>query len=325
MNNQKKTNLLLTAGAIVLATAMPPLLTSIYWTSVFTSLAISVLMVASLRVIFLVGEISLGHVGFMCIGAYGSALLTSKLGFPFMVSLPISGILAGLVALIIGFPFMRTKMVYFVFLTAMASESIRLFAFSWKVTGGNQGLIGFPGAGEFTFPILGQIDFSGFTEYYYLTLAVVCISLLIMYKIEKSRLGFTWLAIREADTMAKAVGINVLKFKVLAFIVGCFFAGISGALFAHAERALSANSGSTFGVMTTIYLLVYMVVGGKSYFAGPILGVVVLGLISELIRPVQEFQPMVIGAFAILMALTLPEGLVSIAYSIKTFFSRSPL
>ena len=260
----------------------------------------------------------------MCIGAYGSALLTSKLGLPFILSMPCSGILAGLVALAIGFPFMRTKMVYFVFLTAMASESIRLFAFNWDLTGGNLGMIGFPAAGVCSFPVIGEIDFSGFTEYYYLTLIVVCISLFVMYKIENSRLGFTWLAIREADVMAEAVGINVLKYRVMAFCVGCFFAGIGGALFAHAERALSANSGSTFGVMTAIYYLVYMVVGGKSHFAGPIVGVVILGLLSELIRPVQEFQPMFIGAFAIFMALTVPGGLVSIAYHIRSFFRDHP-
>jgi branched-chain amino acid transport system permease protein len=310
------------AAAIALAVGIPPALSSIYWTSVLTSMAISGLMVASLRVVYLVGEMSLGHVGFMCIGAYSSALLTAKFGLPFALSLPISGILAGLVALIIGYPFMRTKMVYFVFLTLMASESFRLFAFNWGPTGGSQGMIGFPGAGVLSIPILGQIDFSGFTAYYYLTLAIVIASLLILYKIENSRLGFTWLAIREAAVMAEAVGVNVLKYKVMAFYVACFFAGIGGALFAHAERALSANESSTFGVMTTIYLLVYMVVGGKSKFAGPLVGVVLLGLVSEFIRPVQEYQPMVIGACAIAVVLTLPEGVVSLPHLIKKLFSR---
>ena len=128
-------------------------------------------------------------------------------------------------------------MVYFVFLTAMASESIRLFAFSWKVHRRQSGSHRISRGGVFTFPILGQIDFSGFTEYYYLTLTVVCVSLLVMYKIEKSRLGFTWLAIREADAMAKAVGIDVLKYKVLAFVWAVFSQG-SAAPFSPTQREL---------------------------------------------------------------------------------------
>ena len=309
------------AGVLALAAWIPLALSSTYWTSVLIAMAVNCLMVASLRVVFLVGEISLGHVGFMCVGAYASALLTLKAGLPFAATLPIAGVMAGLVAVIIGYPFMRVRMVYFVFLTAMASESIRLFAFNWRLAGGSRGLIGFPGAGILSIPFVGTVDFSGVLAYYYLTLAVVCASLLILYRIENSRLGFTWLAIRDGAKMAGAVGINVLKYKVIAFCIACFFAGIGGALFAHSERALSATDGSTFGVMTTIYLLVYMVVGGKSRFVGPMVGVVVLGLISELVR-VQEYQPMVIGAGAIAVVLALPDGLVSLPHVIRMWMAR---
>jgi branched-chain amino acid transport system permease protein len=323
MNRGGMVKILVVVGALVFAVAFPLALSSIYWTSVFTTMAINCLMVASLRIVFLVGEISLGHVGFMCIGAYSSALLMLKVGLPFAITLPTAGVLAGLVALIIGYPFMRVRIIYFAILTAMTSESIRLLSFYWKVTGGSFGLIGFPGAGVLLVPGLGPVDFSGFTAYYYLTLAVVCVSLLILYRLENSRLGFTWLAIRDASKMAGAVGVNVLKYKVIAFCVACFFAGIGGSLFAHAERALSVGEASAFGVMTTIYLLVYMVVGGKSRFAGPIVGVVVLGLISELIRPVQEYQPMVIGAIAIASVLIWPGGLVSMPHMIRMWVARS--
>lgn len=314
-------SVLIIAGVFVLAALAPLALASTYWTSVLTMMAVNCLMVASLRIVFLVGEMSLGHVGFMCVGAYSSALLMLKAGLPFAVTLPVAGVLAGLVALIIGYPFMRVRMVYFVFLTAMASESIRLFAFNWEVTGGSRGMIGFPGAGNLSIPFVGLVDFSGVAPYYYLTLVVVCVSLLILYRIENSRLGFTWLAIRDASKMAGAVGINVLKYKVIAFCIACFFAGIGGALFAHSERALSATDGSTFGVMTTIYLLVYMVVGGKSRFVGPLVGVVVLGLISELVR-VQEYQPMVIGVAAIAVVLAAPEGLVGLPHTVRTWLAR---
>lgn len=315
-------------GSIVLASAaiaVPPLLSNIYWTSVLNMIVINSLMAVSLRTIFLIGEFSLGHVGFMCIGAYASALLTMKSGLPFGIALPAAGLVAGSIAVLLGYPFMRVKGIYFVILTVVTSESFRLLAFNWRsLTGGTSGLIGFPGAGSFTIPGFGLIDFTGFTEYYYLTLAVVFLALFILYRLEKSNLGFTWITIRETDKMAAAVGINVLKYKVINFGIASFFAGISGSLLAHLEQTLSAQSSSFFGVMTTIYFLVYMVVGGKSSFIGPIVGTIVLSLIMEFTRSMQEYQPMIIGAIALAVVMLLPEGLVSIPARIGKWRSTPP-
>lgn len=313
--------IVLTAAAI----AIPPLLSNIYWTSVLNMIIINSLMAASLRTIFLIGEFSLGHVGFMCIGAYSSALLSVKAGLPFGIALPVAGLVAGFIAVLLGYPFMRVKGIYFVILTVVTSESFRLLAFNWRsLTGGTSGLIGFPGAGSLTIPGFGQIDFTGFTEYYYLSLVVVSLSLFILCRLENSNLGFTWISIRETDKMASAVGINVLKYKVINFGIASFFAGISGSLLAHLEQTLSAQSSSFFGVMTTIYFLVYMVVGGKSSFIGPAIGTIVLSLIMEFTRPMQEYQPMIIGAIALAVVMLLPEGLVSIPAKVGKLRSKSP-
>lgn len=312
-------------AALLIAIAAPPILASIYWTSVLTMIVINSLMTASLRTIYIIGEFSLGHVGFMCLGAYTSALLAEKAGLPFVLTLPAAGLISGLLAFALGYPFMRVKGIYFVILTLVTSESLRLLAFNWRsLTGGLDGLIGFPGAGVLSIPGLGRIDFSGFAEYYYLTLIVVCVSLFILYCLEKSKLGFTWLAIRDADKMAGSLGVNVLRYKVICFSVSCFFAGLGGGLFAHFERALGPNATAFFGVMTTIYFLIYMVVGGKSRFAGPILGAVVLSLISEFTRPVEEYQSMVIGAIAIGMVMIIPDGLVSIPEKVRKWRTGSP-
>jgi branched-chain amino acid transport system permease protein len=301
------------ALAVALAIVYPLAYSSIYWDSVLTRVFIYALMAASLRTIYLVGEFSLGHVGFMCLGAYTSALLAMKVGLPFVLTVPAGGLVAGLAALCLGYPFMRVKGVYFVILTLVTSESFRLLAYNWKdMTGGSDGLIGFPGAGVITIPGMGEVDFGGPSEYYYLTLTVVCTSLFILYRLEKSGLGFTWLAIRETDKVASAVGINVLRYKVINFSSACFFAGVGGALLAHSEQALSAMDSASFGVTTTIYLLVYMVVGGKTRFEGPVVGAVVLSLVSEFTRPVQEYQPMILGAIAVTVAMLLPDGLASI-------------
>ncbi|MBW1997327.1 MAG: branched-chain amino acid ABC transporter permease [Deltaproteobacteria bacterium] len=313
MNRGNSFETLCSIGAIFIAIVAPLLLSNIYWTSVLTMILINSLMAASLRTILTVGEFSLGHVGFMCLGAYTSALLKMKTGLPFAMTLPAAGLISGLVAFVLGHPFMRVKGIYFAILTLVTSESFRLLAYNWRnLTGGIDGLIGFPGAGVLSLPGLGKVDFGGFIEYYYLTLAIACASLFILYRLEKSKLGFIWLAIRDADKLAGALGVNVLRYKVLAFSVACFFSGIGGGLFAHFERALSPHAAATFGIMTTIYLLTYMVVGGKDQFAGPIVGAIVLSLVYEFARPVEEYQPMIIGAIAILIVMLMPQGIVSI-------------
>jgi branched-chain amino acid transport system permease protein len=259
----------------------------------------------------------------MCIGAYTSALLAMN-GLPFGITLPAGGFMACLTAFLLGYPFMRVKGIYFVILTVVTSESFRLLAFNWRnLTGGTNGLIGFPGAGVLSIPGLGQVNFNGFTEYYYLTLGIVCASFFILNRLEKSNLGLTWIAIRETDKMAGAVGINVLWYKTINFCTASFFAGVGGALLAHSEQTLSAQASSVFGVMTTIYFLVYMVVGGKSSFMGPIVGAVVLSLVMEFTRPLQVYQSMIIGAIAVTVVMLLPEGLVSIPEKIIRWRSKS--
>ena len=323
MNRSSLFKILGPVAAILLAIAAPLLLASIYWTSVLTLIVINALMAASLRTIFSVGEFSLGHLGFMCLGAYTSALLTLKAGLPFGLTLPVAGLMSGLVAFFLGHPFMRVKGIYFAILTLVTSESIRLLAYYWKnLTGGYDGLIGFPGAGVLPISGLGEVDFDGFTEYYFLTLGVVCTSLFVLYRLEKSKLGFTWLAIRDADKLAGAVGVNVLRYKILAFSIASFFGGIGGGLFAHFDRALGPHPTATFGVMTTIYLLAYMVVGGKDKFPGPIVGAIVLSLVYEFARPVEEYQPMIIGAIAIAIVKLIPSGIVSIPEKIFSLWSE---
>jgi len=312
------------AAVFLAAIAAPLVIGNIYWTSALTLILINVLLAVSLRLIVLIGEFSLGHVGFMCLGAYTSALLTMKAGVPFGVGVVAGGVMASLVALALGYPFMRVKGIYFVILTVMASESFRNLALNWEAfTGGFNGLVGIPAPGTLKFPWIGDVDFGGFIEYYYLTLAVVAVSLFLMSTLEKSRLGFTWRAIRETDVQAGAVGINVLRYKVINFAVACFFAGIGGALLAHSEQTISPQAGSAFGVMTTMYLLIYMVVGGKSRFSGPIYGAVVLSLVMEFTRPLQQVQPMIIGFIAVAVVLFFPDGMVSMPGILRKRLSKT--
>ena len=298
--------------------AAPHIFDSIYWTSLFILVGINILLTSSLRVIWLTGQISIGHAGFMLIGAYTSALLVMKAGVSFWVALPASGVAAGVVAFALAFPYLRVRGIYFVILTVLTAESIRNLAFNWyNLTGGRTGLFGIPGPGTFTVPFFGKIDFDVLASYYYIVFVVVAISLLILYLIEKSRYGFTWRAIKEAGDLAGTVGINVIWFNAINFVIACFFAGIAGSLFAHFQRTLSAWGTGSFGVSNCITLLVYMVVGGERRFVGPIIGVLSLTLISEFTRSFEAYQSMFWGGIGMIIVIAMPEGLVGLPDRIR--------
>jgi branched-chain amino acid transport system permease protein len=302
--------------AVVLAAiiiALPTALGNPYWTSVLVIMGINVLLVSSLRTIKLLGIISLGHVGFSLIGAYGSALLVMKLGLSFWIAVFLGGLMAAVVALVLAYPFLKIRGIYFALLSLLTAETFRLVAWYWPgLTGGFWGLLQIPSPNPITIPLIGTINFANVNNYYYIVAVIVSLSLFVLYRLERSHLGFKWIAIQDTEVLAQSVGINVKWHKMLNFAIACFFAGLAGALFAHYQHALSPAGTARFGVVTSIYLVVYMVVGGESKFAGPIIGTVVLTLVSELGRALGEYQPMMIGAIAIVVMLLMPEGLIGL-------------
>ena len=137
-------------------------------------------------------------------------------------------------------------------------------------------------------PFLGEVKFDTINTYYYIVIGVVLIALLILYHFERAYVNFQWRAIRDDNMLAGAVGINVIGYKMVNFTIAAFMAGISGALFASFQHNLSADATSRFAVTTSIYLLVYMVVGGQNSFIGPLLGTAVLTLLAERTRSMQS-------------------------------------
>jgi branched-chain amino acid transport system permease protein len=323
MNRKLLSNIL---GIIVLAGViimLPIVLKSVYWTSVLIILLINILMVSSLRIIKLLGHISLGHVGFSLVGAYGSALLVMRLGLSFWIALLLGGLMSAGLALALAYPFLRVKGAYFALLTLLTAETFRLTAWHWpSLTGGFWGLLRIPSPNPITIPLIGTITFDNVNTYYYLTAVIVALSLFVLYLLEHSRLGFKWRAIQDTEVLAQSVGINVMWYKALNFAIACFFAGLAGALFAHYQHSLSPDFSARFGVLMSIYLLVYMVVGGDAKFTGPIVGTVVLTIVSELSQELGEYQPMMIGAIAIFFVLLMPEGLIGLPHRVKLWYIK---
>jgi branched-chain amino acid transport system permease protein len=311
LNINYKQALLLGTLPVVLISA--PFAISEYKVDLLTNLLINIILVSSFHIITTTGGWSLAHVPMMGCGAYATALLSGKLGVPFWVSLPLAGLAAGLAGLAISYPLSRTKGFAFFVASFAAGEAIRLCWIRFKIPfGGHKGL-GVPP------PVLVDnvtwLDFAEAVPYYFLALTVTIISLAIMYRLYRFKIGDTWRAIESQENLAKSVGINNMKYKMLAFSIGSFFAGVAGVLLAHRLWAIEPHQ---FGFTTTLYLLVWVVFGGTHTFFGPIFGVVALTFLGELLQPLYEWVPMIFGTIIIMTLIFLPNGLESLPNRIKT-------
>ncbi|MFT5115283.1 MAG: branched-chain amino acid transport system permease protein [Parasphingorhabdus sp.] len=282
-------------------------------------LTINVLAVCSYRLVTLTGEWSLIHAVMMGVGAYTVALLSNHFELAIWFTLPLAGIAAGLVAALLCFPLLRMTQFYFLIGSFAAGEAIRL---NWVefvgVFGGTSGLRGVET------PIVWGIDFLDPIPYFYLTVSVVSVCLVILYRIENSRIGLTLHAIHWKASLAESVGVDAWRYRALAFTLGSFFVGIAGGLKVHYLGSVTPNQ-FTIGFM--VFILIWVIVGGYNRFYGPIIGVVVLTVFDEAIRNFEVLRPAIYGLMLILSILFLPMGLESVPGKIKSWFgirSRPP-
>ncbi|MEE9589821.1 MAG: branched-chain amino acid ABC transporter permease [Hyphomicrobiaceae bacterium] len=286
-------------------------------------LVINVLLVASYRLLTLTGEWSLGHVVMMGVGAYASALFAKKLGVPVPISMLIGACFAGLAAFALSYPLFRMKGFYFLIGSFAAGEIIRLV---WKrftfPFGGPKGIKRIDAFPDIKFGVV-SIDFYEPVNYYFFCLLVVGVSLYILYRVERSRIGLTFHAIHWQDKLAESVGVDTFRYRMLAFVMASFFAGLAGALYAHYVGTINPNR---FGVDQMVFVLVWAIVGGTATFYGPILGVVVLTVINEMVLRglgLDTVRPMIYGAIPIAAVLFLPKGLESLVPQFRDWFRGS--
>jgi len=306
-------------GIVLLAAALIvlPHLLSLSQQEILVFLVINVLLVTSYRLLTLTGEWSLAHVVIMGVGAYASALASKVLGFPVPLAMVAGAAMAGLVAFLLSFPLFRMKGFYFLIGSFAAGEVIRLI---WKwseltwLFGGPKGIKLIP-----PFPNIEalSIDFYNPVNYYYLCLVVVAICLVVLYRVERSRIGLTFHAIHWQDKLAESVGVDTFRYRMLAFVIASVFAGLAGALYAHYIGTVNPNR---FDVEEMVYVVIWAIVGGTATFYGPILGVVILTILNEVVLRalgVDEMRPMFYGAILILFILFLPNGLESLVPKIR--------
>ena len=220
------------------------------------------------------GQVSLGQAGFMAVGAYASAILTQKFGMPFAVALVFGGAVAGVIGVMVGFPALRIKGIYLLLLTLGFSEIMSVIALSWEYIGGAQGF--------------RNISFNNYTLEY--VAGIIIVLLLFFARLERSSLGRAMDSIHQDETAAEVMGIDVVRIKLLAFGLGAFIAGLAGALYAHHATYMDST---TFNIMLSVEILVFVVVGGGSTFCGPLLGAAVLYAIPEFLRALREWLELI--------------------------------
>jgi branched-chain amino acid transport system permease protein len=295
---------------IILLFLVPLFITGPYQLHIFITAGIAVILTGSLRLIFNSGQLSLGQGGMMTLGAYTSALLVMKMGWSTWAALGAATAAAAVLALLVGYPFVRLKGVYFSLVTVFLAEVIRLIAEQWRtVTGGSLGIANIPPADPIVIPGLLEITFVSKVNFYYLILVFVLITLLILYALERSRIGVTWFSIRESDFLAESIGVNTAKFKVLAFCIGSLFAGMAGGIYSQYNSVITP---SAFGFIYAVYGVIYMIVGGARRFSGPIIGAIILTFVPESARVLKGYQPYIFAVVVMLIIAFMPEGLVSL-------------
>lgn len=312
----------LSYGALlVVLFLVPAFIAQPYVLHVLIMAGLNIILASSLRFIATSGQISLGHGGMVSVGAFTSALLVMRLGLSFWAALPLAGLTTMILALLVGYPFVRLKGIYFAMVTLFLAEFIRLTAEQWKsLTGGVAGIIAIPRPNPVIIPGLLNADFTSKVDFYYLSLVMVVVTLLILYAIESSRIGMTFFSIQQSEFLAESIGIDSARFRVLAFSIGCFFAGMAGAFYSHYFTAMNPSS---FGFLLGINVFIYMVVGGMSRFYGPIIGAFILTVIPELAREVKEFEPFVFAGILLLIILFMPEGLINLPHRLRKIIKES--
>ena len=290
----------LVLGVLVAIAALIPLFRdSAYILHVLILVFIYTVASVSLRTITVSGQFPLAHGAFMGIGAYLTGMTTKWLGWPPWFTIPSAALVTAAIGMLVGFPFSRLRALYYAMGSLFFGIGVLRIAYAFgRYTGGYSGLVGVP-------PLFAGSK----VPYYYLFLAMVVFSTAALYRFEFSRIGTNLKAIAQSHLVASSVGINEGFHRILAVGVGCFFAGLAGAGYAHYNCVVSPGS---FDFMATMWLMMYVLVGGMDSFFGPIIGTFVLILIPESLRDLKIYAPFVSAAILGIVVYLMPKGLAGL-------------
>jgi branched-chain amino acid transport system permease protein len=306
---------LIIAFLVILFTV--PLYFSNYWLGVMNLIGITLIAAIGLNILVgYCGQLSIGHAGFIAVGAYTAAILTNRLELPFLVGLIGAGVVSGLIGIIFGLPSVRVKGFYLA-ITTIAAQFIIIWVINhWGLTGGFLGI-------KVPIASIGSLVLSSESSQFYLVMVIAAICVFLSKNLARTKVGRAFIAIRDNDLAAEVMGVNLLYYKLLAFFIGCFLAGIAGALFAHWYGFLNAEM---FSFTESILYIGMIIIGGLGTTVGPIFGVIFIRLIQQLLTvelvPFLEstftnfpagfatgITPMLFGLIIVLFLILEPRGL----------------
>lgn len=262
-----------------------------YYKGIIILALINIILAVSLNLIVgFTGQLCLGHAGFMAIGAYVSAVITTKLHLPFIVALVIGSIVACIFAALIGYPTLRLKGDYFAITTLAFCEIIRVVIMNIDYVGGARGFTGIPRNTNFTIAFI-----------------FVVLTLIIIYNIIHSSHGRSMISIRENEIAAEAMGVNGFKYKMMAFVIGAFFAGLAGGLYSHYMGYIQPTS---FDFVKSIDYLTFVVFGGMGSLSGSVIATALLTFLPEALRGLGDFRMIIYPLALIILMIFRPEGLL---------------
>jgi branched-chain amino acid transport system permease protein len=305
--------LALLVGAVMLAGV--PFVVDDYSLHLAILAGIAAIAATSLNLIMgYVGKLSLGHAAFYGIGAYASGLLSMSAGLPTWLSIAMAPIAAMIAALLIGPLVLWLRGAYFIIVTLSFSIVIQLVVVNWvELTNGPMGLIGLPA------PAIGPWEFGDKTSYFYLVVASAALTIWFVHRLINSRTGRAFEALRENENVALSIGVNKLRYSLLAFCLAAGFAGYAGALYAHYVSVITPD---IFGFDVMVGMLVMVAVGGQGTLIGPLIGAVLVTFVPEQLRLVKEFRLSIFGVVLMFSVLLMPKGVVSIGPLLRDLWRR---
>ena len=318
-------------GILIILLILFPFISSPYLLFLGCLVGIAVISATGLNILVgLTGQISLGHGGFMGVGAYTAVWFADNLGMPIFLTIPLAGLMTAAVGMVVGLPSLRVKGLYLAIATMAASVILHFVFVHWEsVTGGNSG---FNLKNSSIFGIELNSDF----RMYFIIVPLAVFAVLGQRNLLRTRIGRAFIAIRDRDISAEVLGVNLLKYKLMSFGLSSFYAGCAGALWAYFFKVVTPES---FPLETSIFYLAAIIVGGMGTVLGPILGAAFMALVPEMLKMltglVEPILPnaqvhlspvkgVVFGALIVCFLLFEPHGLCEIWRRIQRFFRIWP-
>ncbi len=307
MSNKRLIVLILSA---VLLAFVPLVVESPYYMHLLIMSGINAILAMTFVLMLRTGLISLAIAGFLGIGSYASTLLVMRLKLSFWLALPASAIITGILALGIGFLLVRNAGFSFLILTAVIGMLIVELFGNIKLLGGYQGIESIPPPDPIPIPFFPPIEFASKVPFYYFMLFLLLLVVLAFSAFFRAWTGRAWMAIGLNPRLAESLGINVFRYRLLAFVVGSATAGLIGSFYAHYIESILPGS---FGIFRTIHVHIYAILGGvDSAILGPVIGSFIMTFVPELLRITREIEPILTGLLVIFLILFLPRGLLSL-------------